>query len=117
VVLSLLAGVGPEYRETGNKALRWIAYDTAAKTIGKRFLREYRGLSCRAVTWARYGMWYNFLEPSSYERFLRDPEPNGCLCGDESTIARAARWGVEYVLEEMKHPRTEEQVRREHKLG
>ncbi len=117
IALSLTANVGPDYPTSGRRNRRWIAFDTAAKTIGERFIKEFRGLTCRAVTWSRYGMWYNFRDPVTFDRFLKDPEPNGCLCGDNCTLQNAVKWGVEYVLQERANPRTEELVTEVHQLA
>jgi hypothetical protein len=97
-ILSYVTGIDhepPEYL-LGN---RCDACDKVACGIGKKYLAEYGGLSCRAVTWAKFGVWYDSWNPEAKSDFARDERERGCEGPATCTIPNAAAWGVEMILE------------------
>lgn len=117
MVLSLVANIGPALQSGPNKGYRWIAFDNAAKGIAAKFKETFHGLTCKSVTWERYGMQWDFWNPDTNEYFLKEMKDGGCTSGDESTVALAAAWATEAVLEALENPRTIEQVTEEHDLA
>lgn len=114
-VISYVSGIG---RKTLEKleGHRWIAFDNVAETIGKKFLEDYHGVRCRDVTWARFGKWYDSWNPAAKAEFSKEEKERGCLHPQKCTIAHAAAFAVEVVLNILKNPRTLEQVKIDHKL-
>jgi hypothetical protein len=90
---------------------RRISYDNVAGTIGEKFLKEFGGLSCRDVTWKRFGKQYDSWDPEAKKEFNRDEEERGCIGEEKCTQPMAARWTTEYILELMENPLTLEKVK------
>lgn len=113
--ISLATGIGRKelLRKDGS---RWIAYDNVAQTVGQKFMDDFKGLTCRDVTWNRFGKWYDSWDPRAKAEFTKEEEERGCLSPDNCTIAIVAAWAVEIILDIRKNPRTLEQVIGDHKL-
>lgn len=97
-ILSYVSGVEQETPER-LKAHKCTACDNVADNIGKKYLSEYEGFSCRHVTWAKFGKWYDSWNPQTKEEFAKDERERGCQGPATCTIANAAAWGVEMILE------------------
>ena len=98
---------------------RWISYDAVYKYPADRFLKAYNGLSCRAVTWARFGKHYDSWDPVAKAEFGKEEKERGCVldtAGYPCTIARAVAWAVEDIIDLLVDPITLEQVIRDHNL-
>lgn len=98
---------------------RWIAFDAVYRYTVKRFLGEYNGLSCRDVTWARFGKQYDSWDPKAKAEFAREEKERGCIddtAGYPCTIARAVAWAVEDIIDILINPITLNQVIKEHEL-
>jgi len=111
-------GVDQKVQE-GDINHRWISYDAVYHYTAKRFLDEYGGLSCRAVTWARFGKHWDSWNPTAKAEFGREEQERGCIldtAGYPCTIARAVAWGVGDIIDLLVNPITLEQVVREHAL-
>ncbi|RLG01251.1 hypothetical protein DRN58_02140 [Thermococci archaeon] len=111
-------GVDQKVQES-NINHRWISFDAVYKYPVKRYLEKYNGLSCRAVTWARFGKHWDSWNPSAKEEFGREERERGCIldtAGYPCTIPRAAAWAVEDIIELLVKPITLEQVVEEHDL-
>jgi C_GCAxxG_C_C family probable redox protein len=116
MAISLVSGVNRQ-KQLDDKEHRWIAFDNVAKTIGQKFLEEYGGLTCRDVTWKRFGKWWDSWNPEAKADFSREEKERGCLAEGKCTISRAAGWGVGYILDILENPRTLEQVKKDHDLS
>jgi hypothetical protein len=98
---------------------RWIAYDAVYNYTALRFLKEYNGLSCRDVTWSRFGKHWDSWDPSAKAEFGREEQERGCIldtAGYPCTIARAVAWGVEDIVDLLADPITLQKVVEEHNL-
>lgn len=98
---------------------RWISFDAVYKYTVKRFLDKYQGLSCRAVTWARFGKHWDSWNPSAKANFGAEERERGCLndpTGYPCTIARAVGWAVEDIINLLVNPITLKGVIKEHNL-
>lgn len=100
-----------------DKNYRWIAFDNVAKTIGAKFKDEYYGLTCRHVTWERYGKLWDFWNQEANADFLNERAEQGYLETDKSTISKVAGWGAAYVIDVLENPRTLEQVKADHNIA
>lgn len=113
VAISLVSRVGRKEIEQ-DPMYRWIAYDNVAETIGQRFLQEFHGLSCRDVTWTRWGKWYDSWNPAIKAEFVAEERSRGCLGTPQCTQAMVAGWATEYILDICQHPRTLDKVKADH---
>ncbi|MGQ9616697.1 MAG: C-GCAxxG-C-C family (seleno)protein [Spirochaetota bacterium] len=120
--LSLVAnrsqGIDQKVQET-NVNNRWISFDAVYSYSVRRFLTAYNGITCRDVTWSRFGKNWDSWDPVAKADFGREEQERGCILdtsGYPCTIARAVAWAVEDILNLMANPITLEQVIREHKL-
>jgi hypothetical protein len=95
---------------------RWIAFDNAAKTIGAKFKEEYYGLTCRHVLWECYGKIWDFWNQDANKDFVKEAKARGYLDAEQNTISQAAGWGTAFILDILEHPRTLEQVKKDHGL-
>ena len=114
-VISLLSNVGRADLLT-DKNQRWIAYDNAVQSVFQDFVREYRGVTDKHVMWARYGKWWNYWDAEAWQDFLAEREERGYLGDGVSTVSLAAGWGAGYALNILAHPRTFDQVKKDHNL-
>ena len=111
-------GVDQKVQES-NINNRWISFDAVYKYTVKKFLKEYNGLSCRAVTWARFGKHWDSWNPAAKAEFGKEEEERGCIldpAGYPCTIPRGIAWAVESIIDLLVHPITIEQVIEEHNL-
>lgn len=111
-------GITREVQES-NINHRWIAFDSVYQHTVERFLEKYDGLSCRDVTWARFGKQYDSWNPKGKAEFAKDEEERGCkndTAGYPCTIARAVAWAVEDIIDIMVDPITLDRVIKEHEL-
>jgi len=115
-VISLVSAVDRTMQEA-NMNYRWIAFDNVAKTIGAKFKDEFYGLTCRHVTWQRYGKLWDWRNPNANEAFLNESKQNGYMDAGKSTVSMIAGWGAGYVLGLLESPRTLEQVKVDHNLA
>jgi hypothetical protein len=98
---------------------RWISFDAAYNYTALRFLKEYNGLSCRDVTWSRFGKHWDSWDPCAKAEFGREEQERGCIldtAGYPCTIARAVAWGVEDIVDLLANPITLQKVVEEHNL-
>ncbi len=116
VAISLVSGIDRQ-KQLEDKDYRWIAFDNVAKTIGKKFLEEYDGLTCRAVTWKRYGKWWDSWNTEAKADFSKEEKERGCLAVGKCTISKTAGLGVGYILDILENPRTLEQIKKDHNLN
>ena len=114
--ISYVSGVGRE-KQLEDKENRRIAFDNAALTIGQKFLDEFGGVTCRDVTWKRWGKWYDSWNPRAKALFAKEERERGCLAVDMCTIALAAGWAVEYIIDILNNPRTLEQAKKDFEEG
>lgn len=114
--ISLASSVDRPTQEL-DKNCRWIAFDNVAKTIGAKFKEEFYGLTCRHVTWQRYGKLWDIWNPAINDDFINYKSENGFLTSEKSTISMVSGWGVGYVIDILDKPRTLEQVRADHNLA
>lgn len=113
--ISLASGIGRQ-EQLDDKDNRWIAFDNVAKSIGQKFLDEYGGVSCRQVTWKRFGKWWDSWNPEAKADFSQEEKVRGCLAVGKCTISKTAGLGVSYILDMLENPRTLEQVKKDHDL-
>lgn len=115
--ISLATGVGREQLvELRDAGARWLAFDNVAETIGQKFKDNFKGLTCHDVTFNRFGKWYDRWDPVVKAEFIKEEGERACFTPDKCTVAMAAAWAVEIILDLRKNPRTLEQVKRNHKL-
>jgi hypothetical protein len=98
---------------------RWIAFDAVYDNSASRFLKEYNGLSCRAVTWSRFGKHWDSWDPHAKADFGREEKERGCIldtAGYPCTIARAVAWAVEDIVDLLANPITLQDVVQDHSL-
>jgi len=113
--ISLVSNIGRAKQEE-DKNYRWIAFDNVAKTIAKDFIENYRGLTCRDVTWTRWGKWWDSWNPEAKADFSQEEKDRGCLKKGVCTISMYAGKGAGYIVDILENPRTYEQVLKEHNL-
>jgi len=115
-VISLVSAVDRSMQES-NMNYRWIAFDNVAKTIGAKFKSDFYGLTCRNVTWQRYGKLWDWRNPDANENFMNESKQNGYMDAGKSTVSIVAGWGAGYVIDILENPRTLEQVKADHNLA
>lgn len=111
-------GVDQKAQE-GNINNRWISYDAVYKYSAKKYLKMYSGLSCRSVTWARFGKHYDSWDPVAKAEFGAEEKERGCIydtAGYPCTIARATAHAVSDIIDLLANPITLEGVIKEHNL-
>jgi len=111
-------GVDQKQQES-NINHRWISYDAVYRYTAERFLKAYNGLSCRSVTWARFGKHWDSWDPIAKAEFGQEEKERGCIldtAGYPCTIARAVAWAVEDIVNLLADPITLDDVIREHSL-
>jgi hypothetical protein len=113
--ISLASGVDRQ-KQLEDKDYRWIAFDNVAKTIGQKFLEEYGGVTCRSVTWKRFGKWWNSWIPEAKAEFSKEEKERGCLAPGKCTISKTAGLAVGFILDILENPRTLEQIKKDHNL-
>ena len=74
-------------------------------------------VTCRDVTWKRWGKWYDSWNPRAKALFAKEERERGCLAVDMCTIALAAGWAVEYIIDILNNPRTLEQAKKDFEEG
>ena len=116
VAISLSSGVD-RAKQLEDKNYRWIAFDNVSQNIGKIFFDEYKGFSCRDVTWKRFGKWWNSWDPEAKADFSKEEKERGCLDIGKCTISIVAGWGAGYILDILQNPRTLEQIKKDHNIG
>ncbi|MBN2323503.1 MAG: C_GCAxxG_C_C family protein [Spirochaetes bacterium] len=98
---------------------RWISFDAVYNYTASRFLKEYNGLSCRDVTWSRFGKHWDSWDPHAKAEFGREEKERGCIldtAGYPCTIARAVAWAVEDIVDLLSDPITLQKVEKDHNL-
>lgn len=113
--ISLVSGVSRSM-QVEDKNYRWIAFDNIAKTIGTKFKNNFHGLTCRNVTWERYGKLWDFWNVNSNTDFLNESKERGYMEAGKSTVSIIAGWGAAYVVDILENPRTLEQIKVDHNL-
>ncbi len=115
VAISLASNVGraDQLKDRNN---RWIAFDNVGKTIAQDFINEFRGLTCRDVTWKRWGKWWDSWNPEAKADFSKEEKERGCLGEGICTISMYAGKGAGYIVDIINSPRTLEQVMADHDL-
>lgn len=111
-------GVDQKVQES-NINHRWIAFDSVYNYSASRFLKEYNGLSCRDVTWSRFGKHWDSWDPHAKAEFGREEKERGCIldtAGYPCTIARAVAWAVEDIVDLLADPITLQKVVKDHNL-
>jgi hypothetical protein len=108
--ISLSAKVGRK-EQLDDKDNRRIPFEYTSNTIGQKFLDEFGGVTCRDVTWKRFGKWYDSWNPVIKEEFAEEERTRGCIGAAKCTISMAARWGTEYILDIQENPLTLEAVK------
>ena len=103
--------------QTLDKNFRWIAFDNVSKTIGEKFKKEFYGLTCRLVTWERYGKIWNLWNEESNKDFLKEQIERKYLEVGKSTVSYVAGWGAEFVIDVLENPRTLEKVKSDRDLN
>ncbi|NLS45429.1 MAG: C_GCAxxG_C_C family protein [Firmicutes bacterium] len=116
VAISLASGVDRE-KQLNDKDHRWIAFDNVSKTIGQKFLEDYHGISCRAVTWKRWGKWWDSWNPEAKADFSKEEKERGCLAKGVCTISIAAGLAVGYIIDILENPKTLQQVKKDHNIA
>jgi hypothetical protein len=108
LALGMAMGISRE-RQEEDRSTRRAGYAAAWKGIVDKYYEKYNSLLCKDVQRKRFGKAYNLRVPEISEEFLRTsgvfdirertPDRRVCLT-PECTIAIAARWAVECVLDE-----------------
>lgn len=102
LAVSLATGVGKKEQEK-DPLSRQISYKNVREYIANKFLEKYGGLTCRDVQLTRFGKAWDLTRPECYEDFNKNRlekcrTPEGKTT-EECTIAVAAAWSVEAILE------------------
>lgn len=99
--ISLAMGIGREEQLKDWRAMG-PTEEAVIDGIVKKYLEEYGSLVCREVCFARFGMSWDFTIPEVARDFLKgsrhDPR-RAPICEKECTIAKAAAWAVEKILD------------------
>lgn len=115
VAISLASNVGRQDQLT-DRNNRWIAFDNVGKTVAQDFINEFGGVTCRAVTWKRWGKWWDSWNPTAKADFSKEEKCRGCLAKGVCTISMFAGRGAGYIVDILNNPRTLEQVMKDHDL-
>ncbi len=96
--LGLATGVTKE-ENARDKTSRWLAYRDVKKYIGDKFLDRWGALTCREIQIKNFGIALNSRIPERNKELFRTASEKGCGTPDRCTIALAAGWATEGILE------------------
>jgi hypothetical protein len=96
--LSLATGVTPE-ENAADKTSRWLAYRDVKKYLGDKFLERWGALTCREIQLKNFGVALNSRIPERNKELFRIASEKGCGTPEQCTIAMAAGWATEGILE------------------
>ena len=116
LAISLASNIG-RADQLDDRNNRWIAFDNVGKLIAQDFIQEYRGLTCRDVTWKRWGKWWDSWNPESKADFSKEEKERGCLAKGVCTISMFAGKAAGHIVDILNNPRTLEQVMKDHNLA
>jgi hypothetical protein len=122
--VSLAAGIGRAENQV--KANRWLAYWKVRNGVIDRFVEEYGSQTCRDVQLAQSGKAYEMGTQAAHFGKAFNPRYPGrkelfhyTECGvadapEEGTIATAAAWAVEAIIDHLETPLDEQSVIGQH---
>jgi hypothetical protein len=96
--LSLATGVTKE-ENAQDKTSRWLAYRDVKKYIGDKFVERWGALTCREIQIKNFGIALNSRIPERNKELFKVASEKGCGTPDQCTIALAAGWATEGILE------------------
>jgi hypothetical protein len=108
LAIGIAMGISRE-RQEEDRSIRRAGYAAAWKGIVDRYYEKYHSLLCKDVQRKRFGKAYNLRVQEISEEFLRtsgvfdinERTPNRSVClTPECTIAQAAAWASECILDE-----------------
>lgn len=112
--VSLVAGVGRKELEEKGNAYRWIPYYHVAEGVGKKFIQNLGGLTCREIWMHRFGKACNWRVPGRRQEHVETAERMQCRGPNSCTIALAAGWAAEAICDMLDNPQNLEWVIRQH---
>ena len=111
--LSLATGVTKE-ENARDKTSRWLAYRDVKKYIGDKFVERWGALTCREIQIKNFGVALNSRIPERNKELFKTATEKGCGTPDRCTIALAAGWATEGVLEILdRSPEERERIKTE----
>jgi hypothetical protein len=96
--ISLATGVTKE-ENAQDKTSRWLAYRDVKKYIGDKFLERWGALTCREIQIRNFGIALNSRIPERNKELFKIASEKGCGTPEQCTIALAAGWATEGILE------------------
>ena len=109
LAIGLAMGISREM-QLKDRSVRRLGYAAVQKGIVDKYYEKYNSILCKDVQRKRFGKAWDLTRPEMSEDFLRTsglfdinertPERQVCLTPD-CTIALAAMWAVEYILDEL----------------
>ena len=101
--LSLSTGITKE-ENAQDKANRWLAYYDVKKHLGGKFMERWGALTCREIQIKNFGVALNSRIPERNKELFRVASEKGCGTPEQCTIALAAGWATEAILEILERP-------------
>jgi hypothetical protein len=109
LAIGLAMGISREM-QLKDRSVRRLGYAAVQKGIVDKYYEKYNSILCKDVQRKRFGKAWDLTRPEMSEEYLRTsglfdinertPERQVCLTPD-CTIALAAMWAVEYILDEL----------------
>jgi hypothetical protein len=82
-----------------DKTSRWLAYRDVKKYIGDKFVERWGALTCREIQIKNFGIALNSRVPERNKELFKIASEKGCGTPEQCTIALAAGWATEGILE------------------
>jgi hypothetical protein len=101
--ISLATGV-TKGENARDKANRWLAYHDVKKYLGDRFMERWGALTCREIQIKNFGVAVNSRIPGRNKELFKMASEKGCGTPEQCTIALAAGWATEGILEILERP-------------
>ena len=111
--VSLAVGIGRKELDE-DKRNRWISYYHVREGLGKKWIEEYHGLTCRETQIVNFGRAWNSRMPEMSKQLFDAAQKRGCRTPDACTIADAAAMAVETIIDMRENPRDLEYLKEKH---
>jgi len=109
LAIGLATGISREM-QLQDRSIRRLGYAAVQKGVVDKYYQKYNSILCKDIQRKRFGKAWDMARPEMSEEFLktsglfdineRTPEKHFCLTPN-CTIALAAMWATEYILDEL----------------